>query len=73
MTRKEANEEIIKLLAEQMNLHPDTRFGQLLRNSGIIVDFQSKEFEGTQWSNHFYEESKQMLERVQKTLKGEIK
>jgi hypothetical protein len=70
VTRKEANMEIIRLLVIQINQQRDVRFGQLLRNAGVIVDISNDEGP-PRWSNHFYEESDKMLERMVKNLKGE--
>jgi hypothetical protein len=71
MTRKEANLQILAKLTQYAMLNDDQRFGQILRNVGVIIDFQepgSNDFT-PRWTNHFNEESTQMLNRVEKTLK----
>ena len=65
MTRKEANIQILAKITEYVTLYPDTRFGQALRNLGVIVDFQDPPGHGEpKWSNHFNEESDSILKRM---------
>lgn len=70
MNRKEANMEIIRLLVNYINMCPDQRFGQVLRNAGVIIDWRDEELHIIKWNNHFFEEPREMLTRVQKTLEG---
>ncbi len=71
MTRKEANIIILAKIAIYCNDNPDIRFGQALRNLGVIVDFMGMDkLEGhVQWSNHFNEEPTSMLKRMEETEK----
>lgn len=69
MTRKEANMAILKQLKHYLTMNPDQRFGQALRNTGVIVDFMVDGEYTPRWSNHFNEESDSTLERVIKTKK----
>lgn len=71
MTRKEANLQILAKLTQYAMLNEDQRFGQILRNTGVIVDFMGMDrLEGhVQWSNHFNEESTSMLKRMEQTQK----
>lgn len=68
MTRKVANLEIMNELSEYLAQNPTMRFGQALRNIGIIVDVSNPEG-APKWTNHFYEESDDMLKRVLKEKK----
>lgn len=66
MTRKEANLAILAKLTEHVMLNPDTRFGQALRNLGVIVDFKDPIKDGPpEWMNHFNEEPVSMLKRME--------
>jgi hypothetical protein len=71
MTRKEANLQILAKITEHVMLNPDIRFGQTLRNLGVIVDFMGiGPLEGSvQWSNHFNEEPTSMLKRMEEKEK----
>lgn len=66
MTRKEANLEILRRIKHYITMYPDIRFGQALRNLGVIVDFLDDTNDIVQWANHFYEEPTNMLERMKK-------
>jgi hypothetical protein len=68
MTRKEANMEIIRLLVNCINMAPDQRFGQLLRNTGVIIDRMESGDNSPKWMNHFNEEPQAMLERMKKEI-----
>jgi predicted transcriptional regulator len=59
MTRLEANREIVKILSEQVENNPDMRFYQLLNSLDNII--QSPK-------DAFYEESKDTLEHIKKSL-----
>jgi len=73
MTRIRANIRILHKLAKYILSHPDQRFGQILRNTGLIVDFQKPakpgEFSPVEWMNHFNEEPDVMLIRMHNTEK----
>lgn len=71
MKRLEANLQILAKITRYVTMNPDIRLGQALRNLGVIVDFQGKEFEGVQWSNHFNEEPTSMLKRMEQEEKKE--
>lgn len=71
MTRQEANRLIVKLLAEQVEKYPDIRFGQMMRNCGVIDDRQFVG-EGTTygyWVNEFNVEPIELLKRIQSKIK----
>ena len=65
MTRKEANLQILAKLTQYAMLNDDQRFGQILRNSGAIIDFvgpaNPQGDRDVLWFNHFNEESTSML------------
>ena len=71
MTRFQANMNILYKLVKYAIANRDQRFGQILRNTGVIIDFmEPRSNEWTpRWTNHFNEESVQMLNRVSKTQK----
>ena len=54
--RKESNKELVKILEEIVNAHPELRFGQILFNFQFII------------SDPFYEESVDTLKRVQEAI-----
>ena len=65
MTRKEANLQILAEIVNYAMINPDQRFGQILRNIGVIIDFQDPPGQGEpKWSNHFNEESASILNRL---------
>lgn len=73
MTRKEANMEIIRLLVNYINQHPDQRWGQVLRNTGCVQDFTMLPYKPTEmplmfWKREMMEEPIQILERMKKEL-----
>lgn len=75
MKRIVANAEIMVRLGRYLTQNPDIRFGQALRNLGIVVDFQKPpanpgEWNPVEWMNHFNEEPWDMLKRMDET-KGE--
>ena len=77
MTRKQANLKILKELRAYVTHNPDQRFGQILRNIGIIVDFQAEPkepggWEPVQWGNHFNEEPEHMLKRMIETANKKV-
>lgn len=68
MTRKNANMEILRLIAMEVNQHPDLRFGQILRNMDVIIE--AREAHSGFWENTFYEEPHITLERMIDQLKA---
>lgn len=78
MTRQEANREILKLLAEAVEAQPDTRFGQLLRNIGVVDETKitvlvhnGEEYEDIYWRNAFYIESTGTLDSMNRSILGQ--
>ena len=75
MKRKEANLAILAQITHYVTMNPDMRFGQALRNMGVIMDYrivdEKGEFTGVGWMNHFNEESTSILKRVKETKKKE--
>lgn len=69
MTRKEANLQILAKLTQYVMINDDQRFGQILRNSGVIIDFVGGDYTAPQWMNHFNEEPISMLKRMEATEK----
>ena len=70
MTRYELNLQIVAKLFNYLIENKDERFGQALRNVGVIVDFQDPPGAGEpKWFNHFNEEPSSMLKRIEKTEK----
>ena len=74
VTRQTANRAIILKIARYIEENPDQRFGQILRNIGVIIDFQRpprtpEGWNEVEWMNHFNEESDKMLERMNKLEK----
>jgi hypothetical protein len=70
MSRKSDNLEIMNRLSEYLTNNPDQRFGQALRNLGIINDFQDPPGVGEpKWANHFNEEPSGMLKRMDERKK----
>lgn len=72
MSRLTDNLTILKRLKTYVQRNPDQRFGQILRNIGIIVDYIPEGEHAPHWSNHFNEEPSTMLERMKQTKKGKL-
>jgi hypothetical protein len=70
MSRLTDNLTILKRLATYIRRNPDQRFGQILRNTGVITTYIPEGEYAPQWSNHFNEEPSTMLERMRKVKKG---
>jgi hypothetical protein len=66
MTRQEANREILKQLSKAVKANTDQRFGQLLRNLGLVTEVRNGEGTPTHWINEFNTESVAILERMTK-------
>ena len=68
MTRQEANRLILKILAQDIEDQPDIRFGQLMRNTGVVLE---DDYQGDmQWAEEFNLESTALLDRIMKVRKG---
>ena len=71
--RLKANRELVKILAEEIEKRPSERFGQILRNSGFVVEniLQQDLQDGvmTLWANGFNQEPWETLARVAARLK----
>ena len=69
MTRQDANIQILARLTDYLMQNPDQRFGQALRNLGVIIDFQGpanpQGARDTLWMNHFNEEPTSILKRME--------
>jgi hypothetical protein len=50
--RREANTKLIQLLTQYLTKYPHERFGQALRNIGIVTDCP---YDSRDWHNHFNE------------------
>ena len=74
--RQIANLEILTLLVVYVRTHPSQRFGQVLRNTGILQDVQVKDSKQAEWETPDYyinrilihEEPQVILERMRKEL-----
>lgn len=69
MTRKEANFEILRLLANEFAQHPDVRFGQALRNLDVIKE-KREDGKPVEWVNGFNEESETTFKRMMERMKN---
>jgi hypothetical protein len=68
MGRKTDNLEILNRLSEYLAKNPDMRFGQALRNLGIVNDYKDG-YDALVWKNIFYEEPSKTLERMDERKK----
>jgi hypothetical protein len=68
MTRQEANRLIIKLLAEQIEKYPDVRFGQMMRNAGVVYQHTDRD-DQIIWLDEFNLEPQELLKRIQRYIK----
>ena len=66
--RQIANKLIVELILQEIKMYPSLRFGQILRNLGVIVDYIPEGENSPVWSNHFNEEPQNMLKRIYETL-----
>lgn len=62
LARQDANRAILALLAEQIEQHPQWRFGQLLMNTGVLQGQYTPE--GWTFADPFSEESTTILRRM---------
>jgi hypothetical protein len=58
--------QIMGILHEYLDKNKDIRFGQALRNLGIVVDKWNVSRQENEWANHFNEEPQFMLTRILK-------
>lgn len=65
MTRLKANREIMKMLSKAIRDNPDARFGQILRNLGVVRITSNLDGLPT-WINEFNTESSVTLELMKK-------
>ena len=71
MSRQEQNKELVKLLSELIEQHPDLRFSQILFNFGFVKqDRPANPNLGVGWQNEFYLESEKVLKRVLERLEN---
>ena len=68
MTRHEANKEILAKLFEYVEKAPDQRFGQILRNLGVVREHYLDGIPAF-WANDFYIESEDTLNNIIKETK----
>ena len=66
MSRLEANRAILGVITELVERYPDQRFGQLMRNYGVIKEIRN-DWIPVAWSNEFNLESDELLKRIVKT------
>jgi hypothetical protein len=71
VTRKQANDELLKELSQLLESNPDLRFGQTLNNFGFVRQVRPANPNlGLDWKNEFYTESTEVLERVKRCVKN---
>jgi hypothetical protein len=63
-SRVKDNLKILKRLETYIKKNPDQRFGQVLRNAGVVIDYFEQGQFTPRWSNHFNEEPANMLIRM---------
>lgn len=75
--RRKINIQILKLLSKHIEKNPDQRFGQILRNTGVVVDIgirdsSQKEWETPDyyWMRGVHEESSLTLIRMNGSIHG---
>lgn len=68
--RKQVNLQIVEALRDYVNKHPEQRFGQILRNIGIVatVPVDPMLMKGPYFTNIFNEEPEKTLARIFKQL-----
>lgn len=70
MTRFDANIALMNQLHTYLSENKDARFGQALRNVGIVVDKWNVDKQENEWINLFYEEPQFTLNRVKQRKEG---
>lgn len=73
MSRLKSNQEILAIISEAIRLHPDMRFGQLMDYLGIIMSSDLGYNGGLYWDDEFYLESKDLLKRMERRRKENIR
>lgn len=71
--RREATLELLKLLTDLVQKHPEQRFGQILQNYGFVkqtrpINPETAAQFRVEWQNEFYEEPTRVLKRVRSRL-----
>ena len=66
-TRQEFNIKLLDILAEQVEQHPDLRFGQILINTNLLEHY-ALDPDGYKIFDPFYEEPIDTYKRVMETL-----
>ena len=66
--RLEANRELVKILAAEIEKRPSERFGQILRNCGFVLENPLGGWPAL-WANEFSQEPWATVERVKARLK----
>lgn len=64
MLRSKANKEIMKKLTKAMKANPQVRFGQLLRNLGVVTEIRDQNHNVIAWQNDFNKESEAILDTM---------
>lgn len=70
--RKEANKEILSILADIIDKHPELRFGQILSIVKVVDSYMTDKHERI-ICDPFYEESVDTLKRVKEQYYGKDK
>lgn len=73
--RKKSNQELLRIFSEYLEMYPDIRFSQALRNLIKEIDINAAnseapkyEFPNFIWQNEFNLESEDLLKRVQEEI-----
>jgi hypothetical protein len=75
LVRQAYNEMILERLTKIVRENPSQRFGQIMRNYGLVREERPVQAEkavelGMNWKNEFYLESEALLERVERSIQG---
>lgn len=73
--RLESNREIAKIITELVELLPEQRFSQLLRNLNVVSEIEVQagyEVNSYVWANEFNAEPWQVLERMRSSSLGKM-
>ncbi len=72
MTRLEANHELLAILSNYLEKHPDIRFSQALMNCYFVKQEDRRPtisiYKDLIWRDEFYLESEVLLERVKEAM-----